>query len=313
MQSQKRIPKSIYLDWNIFQDLIQGRKDERLNDNLDAARNRRFITPYSYAHMSDLARCGSPKYVARDLHYVELITGSKYIDMAADYSDVRVESVPPQVVLDEVRRKNESLPELEDACKSVFSRYKVAVEQIPQGNLLLSYLDRFDGYMCQELIECLMKDLEVRGLDDYKLQRDFRNAFVEVVRIGNPAAVELLETPLFKYMLASKEEIEENFIEIFEFFLSVTGKSIETICEQEKFTTGYGVLDFFPVFKEKIDKRNNMRNMLTDALHVFIASKCSILVCGDDSLLDKAKLLYGVFKVPTKVYHVKTFIERVEF
>lgn len=312
MENQKRIPRSIYLDWNIFQDLIQKRKSERLNDNLDSARNKSFITPYSYAHMSDLIRCGNPDYVQSDLRHVEKITGSNYIKIALDYSDVRVENVPANIVLEEVRQRNSSNPNLPEIPQG-FPRYKVAVEQIPEGNLMLSYLNRFDGYMCQELMESLIRDLREKSLDDYTLQRDFRNSFIEVVKIGNPAATELLETPIFRHMLSSKEEIEENFSEILDYFLSINGKSIHTIDEQEKFNTSYGILDFFPVFKEKIDKRNNINNMLTDALHVFIASKCSIFVCGDDGLVEKAKLLYRIYRIPTKVYHVKTFIERVEF
>lgn len=312
MESKRRIKKSIYLDWNIFQDLIQERKSVRLTENLEAAKNKGFITPYSYAHMSDLARCGNPDYVASDLRRVERIAESKYIDVAIDCLNVRVKKVPPQIILDEVRLHNDSSPILVDTPK-ILPRYKVAIEQIHEDNFILPYLNRFNGYMCQELIDNLIFDLKERGLDDYKLQRDFRSAFTEIVKIGNPASVGLLEAPIFKYLLASKTEIEENFIEILNYFLSITGKSIATIGEREKFTTSYGILDFFPAFKEKLDKRNNMNNMLTDALHVFIASKCSMLVCGDDGLVDKAKLLYRIFKLPTKIYHVKTFIERVEF
>lgn len=312
MENRKRIQKSIYLDWNIFQDLIQERKSVRLMENLDGAKNKGFITPYSYAHMSDLARCGNPDYIQSDLRHVERIADSKYIDTAIDCSNVRVENVPPRIILDEVRLHNGSSPNLPDTPKTL-PRYKVAVEQIPEGNLILPYLNRFNGYICQELVDSLISDLKEKGLDDYKFQRDFRSSFIEIIKIGNPASTGLLETPIFKYLLASKAEIEENFIEILDYFLGITKKSIDTIDEREKFTTSYGILDFFPVFKEKIDKRNNMNNMLTDALHVFIASKCSILVCGDDCLVDKAKFLYRAFKSPTKVYHVKTFIERVEF
>jgi hypothetical protein len=312
MESRNRICKSIYLDWNVFQDLIQERKSVRLTENLEAAKNKRFIAPYSYAHMSDLARCGNPDYVQSDLQHVEKIADSKYIDILSDCSNVRVEKVPPKIILDEVRLHNRGSPTLPDSLKD-FPRYKVAIKKIPEGNLIIPYLNKFDGYMCHELINLLMIDLIEKGLDDYNLQRDFRNSFIEIVKIGNPSSVGLLQTPIFKYLLASKTEIEENFIEILDYFLGITKKSIDTIDEREKFTTSYGILDFFPVFKEKLNKRNNMNNMLTDALHVFIASKCSMLVCGDDGLVDKAKLLYRIFKSPTKVYHVKTFIERVEF
>ena len=263
--------------------------------------------------MSDLARCSNPDYVQSDLSEVEKISDRNYIDIIdVTQLEVQVKQVPAAAVLDLVRRDNSSsLTALEIPKR--FPRYKVAVEQIPKGNLMLTYLSRFDGYMCQELMEALMEDLNERGLSDYTLQRDFRNAIAEVVTIGNPAAAELLETPIFKHLLSSKEEIQENFEEIFAHFLSLTNKTISTIDEQEKIRSSYGVLDFFPAFKEKINKRNNMNNMLTDALHTYIASKCSLFVCGDSNLVEKAKFLYKAYKIPTRVYHVETFIEKVEF
>lgn len=49
--------KSIYLDWNIFQDLIQNRKESRLEENLNAGKIKGYSIPYSHAHISDLLRC----------------------------------------------------------------------------------------------------------------------------------------------------------------------------------------------------------------------------------------------------------------
>lgn len=312
MGSSEKIPKSIYLDWNIFQDIIQDRKDERLLENLASARARGFVTPYSYAHMSDLARCGDLEYVDNDLRHVARLSASKYIEMDENHKNVHLVEVPPRMVLDHVRERNSKIPEQQESSYD-FPAYKVAIEAIPEGNLLLNYLNRFDGVMSPALMNCLIQDLQERGLDDYKLQRDFRNSFIEVIKIGNPAATELLNTPIYKYMFSSKDEIENNFLEIFEFHLGITGQCISTISEHDKFTIGYGILDFFPAFKEKINKRNNMKNMLTDGLHVFIASKCRYLVCGDKGLIEKANLLYRVFEVDTRVYDVDTFTFKVHF
>lgn len=312
MQGERRLKKSIYLDWNIFQDVFNSRRGVRLVDILIAAKQKGFVIPYSEAHMADLAKCKNEGYVNDDLEHLRSFSGSKCLDVAPDSSDVRIVALEPCIVLNEVRRiaagaPNVSEPEFE------FPRYKVNQDKLPQGNLLHAYLDKFDGYMCQELMASLMSDLSERGLSDYKLQRDYRNSFVDIVKIGDPAAAALLTTPIYKYLLETQQEIEQNFIEIFEFFLSITGKSISTISEQEKFHTAYGLLDFFPVFKEKIEKRDNMNNMLTDAQHVFFASKCTYLVCGDGGLLAKARALYRIFGIPTRIYQVDDFIKRIDF
>lgn len=97
--------------------------------------------------------------------------------------------------------------------------------------------------------------------------------------------------------------------------LALRRKSVDAmsgISEEDKFTIAYGILDFFPVFKEKIEKKNNLSNMLTDALHVYIASKCSYFIYGDKKSVAKAKIIYRAFQVKTKIYYVDNFINNVE-
>lgn len=312
MNDRKLIAKSIYLDWNIFQDLIHKRRSPRLAENIGAAKEKGFVIPYSNAHMSDLSRSNNLEFIKNDLQQVEAIAQNKYIRVADDYSDVSLQNTAPQLILDVIKRINAENPASPEIPRNV-PTFRVAIEEIPSGNLFLSYLKEFDGMMCWELLVKLMDDIKDKGLVDYTLQRNFRNSFIEIVKIGNPAAPQLLETPLIKFMFSDKTEIRENFLDIFTYYLSINGKKIDTIGEQEKFTLSYGLLDFFPVFKEKIEKRNNMNNMLTDALHVYFASKCSSFVCGDDALIEKAEILYRLFSVRTKVYHVEKFIGSISY
>lgn len=311
MEKTEQIPKSIYLDWNIFQDVIQTRREGELLESLASAKRKGFITPYSYAHMSDLARCRNEDYVNSDLEHVEKITGSQYIEMDENHKNPVLVKVPPLKVLNFVRDKNSKVPKKERIEYS-FSPYKVAIEKLSKDNLLVSYLNRFDGLMCPDLMAALMQDLQDRGLEDYELQRSFRNCFVELVEIGDPVNKSLFDNPYFKYLFSTKEEIEKHFLEIFSFHINALGVALETVSEHDKFTVGYGLLDFFPAFKEKISKRNNMNNMLTDALHVLIASRCRYFIGRDEKLIDKARLLYRVFDIPTKVYKVDEFILKVE-
>lgn len=312
MSSTPSRVKSIYLDWNIFQDIIQGRKSERLIENIEAGKRKGYSTPYSHAHMSDLLRCSNSDYVKNDLEQVARISDGLLIGPHGDGSGFCTAKVPPSEVY-AAMQADQANKQFVGQYFLQFSPYKVEVSKISKDNILIPYLNQFDGMMCPALMEAFIKDLADNGLGDYKLQRSFRNSIVEMAGLKEPAAAALLALPLFKYLLSPAEEIEENLIEILQSFHGLSGNSLETMSESDKFLDSYGVLDFFPALKEKIEKRDNMNNMLTDAQHVYIASKCSYFICGDTKSIRKAKALYRAFNVKTKVYYIDDFISKVEF
>lgn len=303
--------KSIYLDWNIFQDIIQDRKSSRLVENLSAGRNKGYLTPYSHAHIDDLLRCSNTSYIKSDLEQLAAITEGWCIGPHKSGSGFCVDKIPPGLVYEAMAADQKNIPDPK-SLKFEFLPYRVDVGKLSGGNVLLPFLDRFQGVMSPELLESFVDHLQKNGLTDYKLQRDFRNSLTEVVKLNQPAVEGIRELPIYSYLLSSPEDIEKNFISIFQSFLNIDGRSIDTISEEEKFTAAYGALDFFPVFKEKIEKKNNLNNMLTDALHVYIASKCSYFICGDKKSVAKAKIIYRAFQIKTRLYYVDNFINNVE-
>lgn len=71
--------------------------------------------------------------------------------------------------------------------------------------------------------------------------------------------------------------------------MSISGKSLNGIPLGEKITTSYQILDFFPAFSEKLDRRNNQNNIAVDAEHLFCASASRFLICGDEKMVKKSK------------------------
>lgn len=303
--------KSIYLDWNIFQDIIQERKSPRLVENLSVGRKKGYLTPYSHAHISDLLRCSSADYIKNDLAQLELITEKWCIGPHKDGTGFCVDKIPPVLIYRAMAEDQRSIPEIK-GFRFEFQAYKVDTAKLSDQNVLMPLLERFDGKMSPEALESFIDSLLENGLADHKLQRDFRNSLIEIVKLNQPAMEKIREWPIYNNLLSTAEEIERDFLSIFHSFLAIDGKSISSISEEDKFTIAYGILDFFPAFKEKIQKKNNVNNMLTDALHVYVASKCSYFVCGDKKSVAKAKIIYRAFDVKTKIYYVDEFIENVE-
>lgn len=312
MTDQDKVKKTIYLDWNVFQDIFQSRKGDRLLENINAAKLKGFVVPFSHAHISDLSRCSSERYINSDLDKINLLTdstlitrveaGSKFITGTASAHDVY-----------KVNRNDVPVSPDLTSILIVFESYEVDRSLISKNNIILPYLDKFGNRMCPELLVLLIQDLISNVFADYKVQRDFRSSFAEIVKIGNPANQAILDAPLYKNLFSSKEEIEGNFLGLVESFLSITGKNTKSIGKEELFTSAYGLLDFFPAFKEKIEKRNNINNMLTDGLHVYIASRCSYFVGGDEKMLEKAKVIYKTFGEKTRILDVEKFIKDIEF
>lgn len=311
MLNWEEVGKTIYLDSSVFQDIIQNRKSERLIDNLESAKLKGFKLPYSHAHIEDLLRCKRLDYINKDLLAIDKISACVLIlkdDRKPNFYVTKASSI----AVYEANKNENSIPIDGVKLKLEFQPYKVEVNLLNSNNLIIPYLKKFNSYMCPELLENLLNNFSEKVLSGHSLYRDFRNSFAEIVEIGKPVNQKVYDNLLYKNLFASKEEIEENFLEILESFLGLTGKKLSYIEESEKYTTAYGILDFFPIFKEKIEKKNNINNLLTDALHVFIASKCSMFISGDRKSIEKAKLLYRTFKVKTKVYYIDDFIQRVQ-
>lgn len=302
--------KCIYMDWNIFQDLIQIRKSPRLAENLDAGKAKGYALPYSHAHLSDLLRCSSLEWVKKDLDQVTAITDSWCVGPLKDGSRFVLDRIQPHLVYEAMAKEpQQAVP---NSSNLQFPPYTVDVSKLSADNVIRPYLQQSNNLMSPAVLQRLINDILERGLDDHKLQKNFRESFTEVVRLNQPNNNEIAGWPIYQYLLASAEEIEHNFMTIFRSFLSIDGKSLETISEEDKIRTAYGILDFFPAFKEKIERKNNLNNMITDGLHVYIAAQCAYYICGDRKSVTKAKVVYRAFGIPTKVYYVDDFIRNVE-
>lgn len=303
----------MYLDWNIFQDLIQARRGEGLRENLEAAKRSGYQIVYSFAHMRDLSRCSNKEYVENDLAEVSKLTDNWCVGMIQNEGAIAYAQHPPKVVINEVYKQQAQSENAMIGSPYRFASYPVDMSKVSDENILTPYLKKNNGVMSQELLDEFVKELYETIFTDHKIQKQFRESLKEIVSIGNPAFAQFGDLPLYKYMFSSKEVIVENLNEIVNSFLSLNNKALETIPLGEKITTTYNILDFFPAFSERLKKNNNIRNIATDAEHLFLASDSRYLVCGDNKMLEKAKIVYKAYGVKTKVFEREQFIQRVTF
>jgi hypothetical protein len=309
MSARNDIINSIYLDWNVFQDIMQNRKSSRLAENLEEARAKHYSIPYSHAHIYDLLRCSNSDYVKSDINKLKLITHQVYIAPHRDGSGFCTDCVSPNLIYEatkENRGDNQEIKEVEFE----FQPYLVDTHKISKENIMIPYLEQFGDVMCPELMKRFMNNFLQNCFDDHNLRKEFRESFSEIIKTNEPAVEKLKKLSFYRHIFSSKQEIEDNFI--FQSYLSINGRSIESISEEDKIRLAYITL-VFSVFKEKIERKNNMNNIITDYLHVYIASKCKYFISGDIKMIEKAKLIYRAFGIKIKVYHVDYFIQNIEF
>ncbi|MFC1236110.1 hypothetical protein [Vibrio sp. F74] len=302
--------KSIYLDWNVFQDLFQTRRGQEFNSAIQSVK-RKYKTPFSCAHMRDLSRCRSEEYVNKDLAETQRVSDGYCVGLSQNNEDVLIERVPIKQVFDAVK-EDSTIAGQSVASFLLFDEYEVAVDELSPDNIVVPYLDKNGRKMSPKLLMDFVEALRVDILNDHRIQKKFRASLKEVMALGNPAFAAIENMPLYKYWLSTKEEITENFESIVNSFLSITGKSTDTIPFGEKITTSYNILVFFPAYWETIDRRNNTNNVTTDAEHVLLASSSRYFVCGDEKMVEKASIVYTTFGIKTKVMTPDMFMRTVK-
>lgn len=76
-------------------------------------------------------------------------------------------------------------------------------------------------------------------------------------------------------------------------------------------THGYMLLEGHLLFHDKINKsKNNLSNVTRDANHLYFASKAEYLISEDKHFREKAKFIYKVYDIKTKVVSENEFLQK---
>lgn len=309
MENTDRI---IYLDWNIFQDIKQNRNADDLKGVLNGAKRKNYVCPYSYAHIRDLSRCSNEDYLENDLKFI-----SEFCDnycLFYNYEDGEkfyIENKNPKEVMDHLKKQCVATDINHNGF--LFKSYKVDMSKISESNFLFPYLKKNGCIMSCSLLDEIVVDMYPSIFDNVQMQKNFKNSLQEIIQIGNPGFLQMLDFPFYKYFFSNKQIIMENFSDIFNTFLSLSGKNEQNIKFGEKITTASNMLDFFPAFSEKITKKNNINNITTDSEHLWFGTGAKYYITNDRKYNEKIKFLYKYFNVKTKVYMKEEFVKNMYF
>jgi hypothetical protein len=91
-------------------------------------------------------------------------------------------------------------------------------------------------------------------------------------------------------------------------FVSIDGRSWDTLGWVKKLETAYLILDLHPRFRDEINKDNKPGNMHRDLGHFIHACAAEYLVTEDNGFLKKASTIVKALDMKVKVVKMESFM-----
>jgi hypothetical protein len=319
----------IYFDWNVVKYAKQPRAGKSDDDLLPLIirLSKRYHIPYSEAHLRDLASGHSEEnkhYSERDLKFLAKLTGSKAIVL------VREEKTGAESLAIQSRNIEADFSAILQTVSSeegatvnfaMDSKEGVPIELslLEEDDIFLAALKdnggKFDASVMQRILAMLWEnhnDPEV-----YKRLRRQAQKIVENIEARPTAlikdfpAVYAEMLPFFKYLsLEERDEIQKVFLSALSAFAKFSGRNFQKLTLGAKLELAYGLLDFQPLFAEKMSKKNRPSNQLRDMKHLYSASEAKFFVTEDHSSLEKSRFITQALGMKVKVLDASEFIAR---
>ena len=308
----------IYLDWNIISYL----KEEEYADlrKYIAQVKDFFVFPYSRAHIQDLYQSKSPTNVAKfeqdldtltDICLTHLLEYQENIDAPYPY-----ECTPRQYI------ERESL---------TLQAYKSGFESVSFTELIKSIMDVTTFESIRNYLLATPLETPIENPNNGFI---IRNIWDTITFLLDNFSLLLkdkkLEVEIYKSMcnIEGERSIQEmqniNSSDIFDYLnelcISRTNKNLtDTILATLERINGINSYNYFLAEYMTLafcgysrDKKRNILNIMTDALHTYYAMRCDVLVTKDDGMRKKAQAEFIHFNSPTKIITVeelRTFLE----
>jgi len=301
----------IYLDWNIISYL----KEEEYADlrKYIAQVKDFFVFPYSRAHIQDLYQSKSPTNVVKfeqdldtltDICQTHLLDFNNNTDAPYPY-----ECTPRQYI------ERESL---------TLQAYKSGFESVSFTELIKSIMDVTTFESIRNYLLATPLETPIENPNNGFI---IRNIWDTITFLLDNFSLLLkdkkLEVEIYKSMcnIEGERSIQEmqniNSSDIFDYLnelcISRTNKNLtDTILATLERINGINSYNYFLAEYTTLalcgysrDKKRNILNIMTDALHAYYAMRCDVLVTKDGGMKKKAQAEFTRFNSPTKIITIE--------
>ena len=308
----------IYLDWNIISHL----KEEEYIDLRDyiAEVKDYFVFPYSRAHLQDLYQSKSPTNTVKYEQDLETLTDICETHLL-EYNNGTDAPYPYECTHRQYIEK-ESL---------TLQAYKSGFESISFTELIKSMMDATTFESIRNYLFATPLEIPIENPYNGLLIRNIWDTIIFLLdNLSSILRNKKLEVEIYKSMckIEGERSIQEmqniDSSDIFDYLnelcISRTNKNLtDTILATLEKINGINSYNYFLAEYTTLafcgysrDKKRNILNIMTDALHAYYAMRCDVLVTMDDGMRKKAQAEFIKFNSPTKIITIeelRSFLE----
>jgi|GEM_PF-5985161 len=289
--------------------------EQVVEDKFDAIKFKSFIQslkgkyvfPASEGHLKDLSATFKKEnclYIKDDLSYLNEISEGFMLSVLPNET-----LMPVKADINDEFKKILNERETEPAFSVEGDSYQVDMDKLSQESLFRPYLEKSNGILNETVMVSFMQ-MMWGSMDDPGIYKSLRKE-VELLHktVTNQDTIISKESPYFKRVkpffdigkINSIEELKEKYEEIQSSFLAIDGRSIEDLTKGQKIQNAYYLLDFSPLFRDTVNKKNRPSNMHRDLKNLFFASDAKYYITEDDATYKKSKFVARLLGLPVRV------------
>lgn len=315
----------IYLDKNVYSFLRKDSTHSKLEEIIKKSLNHSTYY-YSSAHISDL-KSDKTNIKFEELEYIGNLIGTNYFAKYWNTPTNCYIAKPVDAFNDLINNSKKSLFDIDSILDSPEISKKINEANKDFADIDTSLLPTEEilnkiPNIPVELKKYLLGiSKQVKSFDIHELLKVSENFFLSISNDNNTYRslrryIKLNHKSLFESLPdeVNSENINElfndsifktTFLEYLEKNLSVDVKNIE-----EKryyiFSMAYGLINSLALDNEP-NRKAKFKNTHVDGEHAYYAGFCDLLVTDDVGLIEKAQILYDIFKIDTKILHFNDF------
>jgi len=287
--------------------VVEGKFDAIKFKSFIQSLKGKYVLPASEGHLKDLAATFKKEnwsYIEEDLSFLNEISEGFMLGVLPNETLMPVKAD----VNDEFNKiLNELEIELEFSVQG--DSYQVDMDKLSQESLFRTFLEKSNGVLDATVMDSFLK-MMCDSMDDSDIYKSLRKE-VELLHktVPNQDTIINKESPYFKRVKAffdiakinDIEELKEKYVKIQSSFLAIDGRRLENLTKGQKIQNAYSLLDFSPLFRDKVNKKNRPSNMHRDLKNLFFASDAKYYVTEDDATYKKSKFVARSLGLPVRV------------
>lgn len=311
----------IYLDWNVYINLKTPRNN--INDGeidtelkfLVKNLSKKYIFPYSEAHIRDASnRYSDERRSNIELEFMQAEQINKQICIGCNENQVLAFAFHKKPMIDffDESLKNYTNNQLNLKNKTYHSSFLVDRSQIDSEHPFHDFLESNNYFMDYDKFFEYLVSLYENVFSESSFYKKFRKYISklnssDLLHKNCDVLISHMWPFIDSFTFSDVNSLSNSWDSIVSRFLSFSCPNVPL---SRKFIQGYNLLDFHPLFHDRLKKnKNTLSNIVRDGLHCFYASQAKYFVSEDNATRKKTEFIYKVYGIKTKVVSESEFVK----